>query len=1120
MTTESEHSGPVLPPSALALRQDRSNLAEAARKGDLTGYPAAAAQLMDTYFRERLAELAPLGTSPGASTFGAITPGVPSPGASTPVASPVPGTEGGSARAGSSGLSGPVLTHTAGSAAGPEALSGAVSNAGRGKAAAVAGSSPPFALVAVGGYGRSELCPASDVDVLVLYEGAVPGSAEELSRGLFHPLWDLGLDLGHGVRALKDGLALAREDTQVLTSLLDIRLIAGDAQVLESFRREFSQKVLACAAEPFGQWVLAHNVQRRAEYGDSSGLLEPDLKNGLGALRDVHQIHWLLGLKSGMGQNSGQSVGQSVGQAVGQPFTPGDQPFTPGDHAMLAQDYAFVLSARTALHLAARRKTDRLSFDYQPQVARALGFAGAEPEAGPEHGQNPGQGNVQANDQANGQAKDQASGQDDGLATGLAVEAFLSRLHQSMTRIRSMRQACWLCVFPPSTPAPALPPGAPQGIVDTPTGVAFAVADPPPGPELLLALYVAAAQAARPVAWSALRATRLALADPQPGVNMRAACASLPGVLAALLAIFRARGRDAERSPLSLISEPCRPKSGSGLVRALKGFFAPSRAPGLDQELPPPSTPSLSTALQSMLDTGLLAALVPEFAPVEHLVQFDDFHIHPVGKHTLEVVRTLAALREPEQASQAPADPLLVERARSLPHYERLLLAGFAHDLAKPNCDHSGAGASLTEDLLRRLGADQETISDVAFLVREHLLIPKTATRRDLADESVSARLAEVCGSVDRLDMLHLLAVADSSSTGPRAWNPWTASLFSELTLKARHLLTNGPLAAPRAVEHSRQVRQAALALAEQPVPISLSGPASPSGTASPSSPPSAAAPPLGLDYAEKCLERMPARATLVLDAPTLVRHMDLARRFRASLDEDLVRKPSGKAGIGVVEIEAVALPGARAFQVSMAALDQPGLFAVMAGVLALHDLNILSAEVLTWTGLPPASTHGGGNGAGNMALDMFVVQEPAEGLYLDDLWARVRRAVSYTLLGKLSLEYRLEQKRVSPLSVPSRAPKARSKVRVDFDASDFYTVVEIAAPDRLGLLHDLARALASLRLEVHLARIATSAGRIHDSFYVRSEDGQKLSDPAQAEGIKKALLAAARPYVGNSKLF
>jgi [protein-PII] uridylyltransferase len=239
-----------------------------------------------------------------------------------------------------------------------------------------------------------------------------------------------------------------------------------------------------------------------------------------------------------------------------------------------------------------------------------------------------------------------------------------------------------------------------------------------------------------------------------------------------------------------------------------------------------------------------------------------------VGKHTLEVVRTLAALPESEDAR-------LAECARSLPHYERLLLAGFAHDLAKPDRDHSGTGARLAADVLRRLGADEETLADVAFLVREHLLIPKTATRRDLADESVAARLAEVCGTPERLDMLHLLAVADSSSTGPRAWNPWTASLFTELTMKARHLLTSGPLAEPRAVENSRKVREAALALAEKP-----------GGSGEPA---------LGRAYAEACLERMPARATLVLEAPTLVRHMELARRFRLSLTRTWCASPRAR---------------------------------------------------------------------------------------------------------------------------------------------------------------------------------------------------------------------------------
>jgi len=189
---------------------------------------------------------------------------------------------------------------------------------------------------------------------------------------------------------------------------------------------------------------------------------------------------------------------------------------------------------------------------------------------------------------------------------------------------------------------------------------------------------------------------------------------------------------------------------------------------------------------------------------------------------------------------------------------------------------------------------------------------------------------------------------------------------------------------------------------------------------------------------------------------------------------------------------------------VSIAAIDRPGLFAVLAGVLALHDLNIPSAEVPTW---PMGSA---GSGA-SLAVDVFLVQEPSENLYLEDLWDRVKRAVSYALTGKLSLEYRLEQKRSSPLTLPSRAPKSRRKVRVDNEQSDFFSLVEVAAPDRLGLLHDLALTLCAHDLRIHLARIATSAGRIHDVFYVRTSEGLKISDPDRVESLREALLAVSR---------
>lgn len=923
----------------------------------------------------------------------------------------------------------------------------------------------PFALLAVGGYGRAELCPASDVDVLLLYADAIPPAAEELSRGLFHPLWDLGLDLGHGVRSLADCLRLAGEDMLVLTSLLDVRRVAGDAELAARLPQRLAQAAPKGRAAAFGQWVLEHNAGRRARHGDSSGLLEPELKNGLGGLRDAHQIRWLLRLKPSL-RNGPQA------------------PFTPQDLALLEADHAFVLCARTALHLAAGRKTDRLFFDLQPQVARALGFNGAEP--GQDGEELPAAG---PSAHAGFAAADNAAATlPTGLAAGLAVESFLSRLHQAMTRIRAMRQACWLEAFPPRVEACA-PAAAAPGILCGPTGMALCgPEDAAHDPALLLELYVAAARAARPLAWSALRATRAALADP----GRRAAFAQLPGILPALLEIFRASGQATESSPPHAAPKETAPTGAARLAGVLRRFFGPApQAQGREAQPQAESdAPAVATALQSMLDTGLMAALVPEFAPVEQLVQFDDFHIHPVGKHTLEVVRALAAMRQagPEERRSLPdgdLSPEVLERAAGLPHFDRLLLAGFCHDLAKPRRDHSGEGADLARALLRRLGADAETVEDVAFLVREHLLIPKTATRRDLADESVAAGLAQVCRGVERLDMLHLLAVADSRSTGPRAWSPWTAALFDELARKARSLLTRGPLSGPDAMDKSRRVREEALALAT-------------AGDARGRDEPGLAA-----DFAERCLEQMPARALLVLNAATVARHLRLARRFAESLAEDRVRKPASKAGAGVAEIDAVAVRGG-AFQVSIAALDRPGLFAVMAGVLALHDLPILSAEVLTWG-------QGSAGPGASLAVDVFVVREPAQGQPLEELWARVRRAVSYALTDKLSLEYRLDQKRNSPLAAQARAPGGRSAVRLDNAQSDFYTIIEVAAPDRLGLLHDLARTLCAFGARIHLARIATSAGRIHDVFYVRDDEGRKLAHPEQAETLRRALLAAAR---------
>src|SRR5687768_4053825 len=151
-----------------------------------------------------------------------------------------------------------------------------------------AGDRRDVALVATGGHGRSELCPNSDLDLLLLFEG---GNVDELAKALWYPMWDIGVKLGHAVRTIDGALSLARDDLDVATSLLSTRCVAGSTELA----RELHDRAHA-------QWrkesrraldELRDRVEeRQAKHGEVAFLLEPDLKEGRGGLRDVHSLWW------------------------------------------------------------------------------------------------------------------------------------------------------------------------------------------------------------------------------------------------------------------------------------------------------------------------------------------------------------------------------------------------------------------------------------------------------------------------------------------------------------------------------------------------------------------------------------------------------------------------------------------------------------------------------------------------------------------------------------------------------------------------------------------------------------------------------------------------------------
>jgi [protein-PII] uridylyltransferase len=204
------------------------------------------------------------------------------------------------------------------------------------------------AVVALGGYGRRLLLPGSDVDLMVLHSERRSEPVREPAERMFYPLWDAGISLGHAVRTVEDCLAEARSRIDVACSLLDARAVAGDRALPPELARRLLEELRSDGAA-FLDRLRVDAAARHERFAPVSMALEPDLKEGSGGLRDVHSIGWA--------------------RRVAADGSPGSR-----EAAVLDAAEEFLVRVRSALHLLAGRRVDRLALDYQPSVAAAFGF--------------------------------------------------------------------------------------------------------------------------------------------------------------------------------------------------------------------------------------------------------------------------------------------------------------------------------------------------------------------------------------------------------------------------------------------------------------------------------------------------------------------------------------------------------------------------------------------------------------------------------------------------------------------------------------------------------------------------------------------------------------------------
>jgi len=213
-----------------------------------------------------------------------------------------------------------------------------------------------FCLVAVGGYGRGELFPGSDVDVLLLLPSEPTPDQQAILESWVQACWDVGLEIGHSVRTIEACISEADADITVETNQLEARFVWGAAALFEAFVHRFQARF---DAQHFFDGKLAEQQARHARFDDSAYKLEPNLKDSPGGLRDLHTIHWLA---------------QACGIRGGWKGLADAGLLSPAEARRIAREERTLAALRIQLHLLARRREDRLAFDYQTELAERLGL--------------------------------------------------------------------------------------------------------------------------------------------------------------------------------------------------------------------------------------------------------------------------------------------------------------------------------------------------------------------------------------------------------------------------------------------------------------------------------------------------------------------------------------------------------------------------------------------------------------------------------------------------------------------------------------------------------------------------------------------------------------------------
>ncbi|MGV8074060.1 MAG: HD domain-containing protein [Syntrophobacteraceae bacterium] len=450
--------------------------------------------------------------------------------------------------------------------------------------------------------------------------------------------------------------------------------------------------------------------------------------------------------------------------------------------------------------------------------------------------------------------------------------------------------------------------------------------------------------------------------------------------------------------------------------------------------------------LRRFYDLGLMTALIPELAAAHGLVQHDSFHLYPVHEHHL---RTLTELKKLLAGDYSFLEPELSQIAQSISEPICIYLAALLHDIGKSSGkEHARRGSQTAAAIAKRLGLSPDESDTVQFLVAQHMLLLDSASLRDLADEEMLTNCALAIKTSEHLDLLALLSFADMAATGPKAQQKWRYTPVIPLYQRLHHLLEKGE---PSSDAISERINHLKAQVSRQIMDL------------------------MDNVELENYFSKLAPRYLLSMPPEAISRHLRMQWQLHHS-DEPF-------------RLESIVRDGS--VEITLVSWDVPGLVSKTAGILTLHDMNIVGARVFTMDN--------------DMIIQVFQCRLPEKSM-AEPVLDAVQADMIKLHEGKMALDYRIEAHasehgRGKPLIRP-----AKSRILIDNDSSGMYTILEVYTVDRVGLLYTICRTLAELQIRISVAMITTKVDQVADVFYIKTHKGQKVTDPEQIEEIKKAL--------------